>query len=353
VDQREIPIERLRDEFIPIIETLWSGDARVITDRAEIDVVGHRVVHGGDTFRESARITPEVAEAIDRLSVFAPSHNPIEFDIIEAMELVLGRKIPQVAVFDTAFHSSLPAASYVYGGPYQWVEQGIRRYGFHGISHQYVSHRAARILNRDLKSLSLVSCHLGSGCSLAAVREGRSVDTTMGLTTLDGLIMRTRSGSVDPGILIHLLRHGGYDTERLDQVLNRESGLKGLSGISGDMRQIQAAMAGGNARARLAFDAFVHRLRSQIGAMAVSLARLDALIFTAGIGEHSAAVRQAVCEGLGFLGVKLDGERNLRSPRDEDIATRDSPARVLVVHTQEEWAIARECFHLAYEDASK
>src|SRR2546428_911000 len=353
VDQREVPIDRLREEFIPIIETLWSGDARVIADRSEIGVVGHRVVHGGDTFRESARITPEVAEAIDRLSVFAPSHNPIEFDIIEAMEWVLGQKVPQVAVFDTDFHSSLPAAAYLYGGPYNWVEKGIRRYGFHGISHQYVARRAARILNRDLKSLSLVSCHLGSGCSLAAVRDGCSVDTTMGLTTLDGLIMRTRSGSVDPGILIHLLRYGGYDAERLDRVLNRESGLKGISGISGDMRQIEAAMAEGNARARLAFDAFVHRLRSQIGAMALSLARLDALIFTAGVGEHSAPVRAAVCDGLGLLGVRLDGERNLRSPQDEDIAARDSQARVLVIHTQEEWEIARESFHLANEHASK
>ncbi len=351
--EREVPIERLREEFIPVIETLWSGETRVIADRSEIDAVGHRVVHGGDTFRESTRITPAVAEAIDRLSVFAPAHNPLEFDVIEAMEWTLGREVPQVAVFDTAFHSNLPAAAYVYAGPYDWVEQGIRRYGFHGISHQYVARRAARILNRELKSLCLVTCHLGSGCSLAAIQDGHSVDTTMGFTPLDGLIMGSRSGSVDPGILIHLLRHGGYDSERLDRVLNRESGLKGISGISGDMRQIQAAMAEGNPRARLAFDAFVHRLRSQIGAMVASLGRIDALVFTAGVGENSAQVRAAVCDGLGFLGIKLDGERNSQPPRDEDIAAADSQGRVLVIHTQEDWEIARECFRLNHQQVGK
>lgn len=349
VQDRKVPIDKLSEEFIPVIETLWSGETRVIADRSEIDAVGHRVVHGGDIFRESTRITPEVAEAIDRLSVFAPAHNPIEFDVIEAMEWILGRAVPQVAVFDTAFHSSLPAAAYVYAGPYDWVEQGIRRYGFHGISHQYVARRAARILNRELKSLCLMTCHLGSGCSLAAIQDGRSVDTTMGFTPLDGLIMGTRSGSVDPGILIHLLRQGGYDAERLDRVLNRESGLKGISGISSDMRQIQAAMAEGNQRARLAFDAFVHRLCSQIGAMVASLGRLDALVFTAGVGENSAQVRAAACDRLGFLGIKLNRERNLQSPRDQDIAAAGSQTRVLVIHTEEDWEIARECFRLIHE----
>jgi acetate kinase len=231
----------------------------------------------------------------------------------------------------------------VYPGPYEWLEQGIRRYGFHGISHQYSSRRAAEILGRDLKSLRLVTCHLGDGCSLAAIRGGVSVDTTMGYTPLDGLMMGSRSGAVDPGILIHLLHHGGYDAERLDRVLNHGSGLKGISGLSEDMREIEAAMAQGHERARLAFEIYVHRVRAGIGAMATSTAGLDALVFMGGVGENSAAVRAAVCDALGFLGVKLDAGKNAGSPADEDIATPDSAARVLLVHTRENWEIAREC----------
>ena len=346
--ERQVPIKSLRGELLSVIETLCSGEARVIADRREIEAVGHRVVHGGELFRESTRITPEVAQAIDSLSIFAPAHNAVEFDIIEIMEGILGREIPHVAVFDTAFHSTLPPVAYLYGGPYEWLAQGIRRYGFHGISHQYVALRAARILKRDPELLCLVTCHLGSGCSLAAVQGGRSIDTTMGFTPLDGLIMGTRSGSVDPGILIYLMRQGDFDAAQLDRVLNRESGLRGISGISGDMRQIEAAMAQEDARARLAFDAYVHRLRSQISAMVASLGRLDALIFTAGVGENSAPVRAAVCSGLGFLGVKLDDDRNSGSPRDQDIAAADSQARILVIHTEEDWQIARECFRVIH-----
>jgi acetate kinase len=348
-EERAVPVDRLREEFSPLIAGLWTGETRVIGGRSEVDVVGHRVVHGGARFRESTRITPEVAREIARLSLFAPAHNPIEFSVIEATESILGDEVPEVAVFDTAFHSSLPAAAYLYGGPYEWVEQGIRRYGFHGISHQYVARRTAEMLGKDPAALRLVTCHLGNGCSLAAIRGGRSVDTTMGFTPLDGLMMGTRSGSVDPGILIHLLRHDGYDADRLDRVLNRESGLKGISGISGDMREIEAAKAQGHPRARLAFDAFIHRLRAQVSAMAAALGGLDALVFTAGIGENSTAVRAVVCDGLAFLGVKVDAGRNVASPLDRDIAAEESAVRVLVIHTQEDWEIARECFRLISE----
>ena len=346
VQQRNIPVEQLRQEFGSLLATMWTGETRVMGSASEIGVAGHRVVHGGDSFRESTRITREVAREIARLAVFAPAHNPIEFSVIEAVESILGAKVPEVAVFDTAFHSTLPPPAYLYGGPYDWVEQGIRRYGFHGISHQYVARRAAQMLGKDPEMLRLVTCHLGNGCSLAAIRGGRSVDTTMGFTPLDGLMMGTRSGSVDPGILIHLLRHSGYDADRLDRVLNRESGLKGISGLSGDMREIEAAVAEGHVRAQLAFDAFIHRLRAGIGAMTAALGGLDAVIFTAGIGENSAAVRAAACNGLGFLGVKLDAGRNATAPTDQDIAVEDSPVRVLVIHTQEDWEIARECFRL-------
>jgi acetate kinase len=342
--------DQLPAEFPSCLETLWSGKTPVLKGKSEIDAVGHRIVHGGNTFRQSVRITPDVAADIDRLSEFAPAHNPIEADFIEAAGTLLGPAVPQVAVFDTAFHRTLPPAAYVYGGPYEWVEKEIRRYGFHGISHQYVTRSAARLLKKDLHSLSLVSCHLGGGCSLAAISGGRSVDTTMGFTPLDGLVMGTRSGSVDPGILLHLLRKEGYDAERLDRLLNRQSGLKGLSGISGDMRLIRKAMAEGSERARLAFDVFVHRLRSQIGAMAGALGQLDALIFTAGIGENSPEVRAAVCEGLGLFGIKIDAGRNAGSPRDADIAAGDSLVRVLVIRTEEDWEIARECRRLLQDN---
>jgi acetate kinase len=344
--EREVAVDHLRDEFVPTIETLWSGETRVVADRSHIDVVGHRVVHGGDKLIQATRITPEVAEAIDELALFAPVHNPIEWSVIEAMEWILGRDVSQVAVFDTAFHSTLEPAAYVYGGPYEWLEKGIRRYGFHGISHQYVSRRTARMLGRELESLRLVTCHLGGGCSLAAIRGGESVDTTMGFTPLDGLIMSTRSGSVDPGILIHLLEHGGYSAERLDEVLNRESGLKGISGVSGDMREVLAAIADGNPRARLAFDAFVHRLRSLVGSMIAVLGGVDALIFTAGIGENSPDVRSAVCKDWEFLGLELDREKNTKTPDDLDVSTQHSKVRVMVIHTQEDWEIAVECCKL-------
>jgi len=335
-DSREAVISRL-------LETLWQGKTQVINNLNEIDIVGHRVVHGGQDYQQSTLISPEVKEAIARLSVFAPVHNPVNLEGIEALEKILPNR-SQVAVFDTAFHAQLPPAAFVYPGPYEWLEDGIRRYGFHGISHQYCARRAAQILNRDLTDLRLISCHLGNGCSLAAIRGGWSVDTTMGFTPLDGLMMGSRSGAIDPGIIIHLLRREDLTAEKLDNILNRNSGLKGISGVSGDMRQIGEAITQGNERSQLALDIYIHRLRAGIGAMLASLGGLDALIFTAGVGENSAVVRAAACEAFGFLGLKLDGEKNQHSPVDEDIAAVDSAARVLVIHTQEDWEIARECW---------
>ena len=337
-DSRQAAISRM-------LETLWQGKTQVINSLKEIDLVGHRVVHGGQDYQQSTLISPDVKEAIARLSVFAPVHNPVNLEGIEALEKILPN-VPQVAVFDTAFHAQLPPAAFVYPGPYEWVEDGIRRYGFHGISHQYCARRAAQILNRDLTDLRLISCHLGNGCSLAAVRGGWSVDTTMGFTPLDGLMMGSRSGAIDPGIIIHLLRRSDLNSEKLNNILNRNSGLKGISGVSSDMRQIGEAIAQGNERAQLALDIYIHRLRAGIGAMLASLGGLDALIFTAGVGENSAVVRAAACEAFGFIGLKLDAEKNQHSPVDEDIGAVDSAARVLVIHTQEDWEIARECWKL-------
>ena len=329
-----------------LLNTLWSGKLRVISSPSEIDTVGHRIVHGGKDLVEATAITPEVKSAIAQMSVFAPLHNRAELDGIEIIEKRIGTVL-QVAVFDTGFHSQLPDAAAVYPGPFEWLAQGIRRYGFHGINHQYCAERTAQLLGMDLRSLKLVTCHLGNGCSLAAIREGRSVDTTMGFTPLEGLMMGTRSGSVDPGVLTYLMRQEQFTGQQLDDLLNTKSGLLGISGISGDMRQIAAAMQDGNPRARLAFEIFVHRLQAGIGAMTGVLGGIDALVFTAGIGENSPEVRRAACANLGFLGLKLDAAKNAQSSVDQEISVSDSTVHVLIVRAQEDWAIAKECWKLA------
>jgi acetate kinase len=328
-----------------LLDTLWHGQVRVVSAPSEIDVVGHRIVHGGQEFEEATVVTPQVKSAIARMAVFAPLHNRAELEGIELIEKRLG-DVPQVAVFDTGFHSHLPEAVAVYPGPYEWVAQGIRRYGFHGINHQYCAQRAAQLLNRELNSLKLVTCHLGNGCSLAAIREGRSIDTTMGFTPLDGLMMGTRSGSLDPGILTYLMREEKSTGKQLDNLLNTKSGLLGISGISGDMRQIVASMKDGNPRAKLAFDMFVHHLQSGIGAMIASLGGMDALVFTAGIGENSPELRAAACANFAFLGLKLDPAKNIPYSADQDISLPDSTVRVLLVRAREDWAIACDCWHL-------
>ena len=342
----ELAVESSAAVIQPVIEGLWNGPAKVVSGPEEIAVAGHRVVHGGHAFQQTAWITPEVKQAIRRYADFAPEHNLLELEAIEVSERVLGPASRQVAMFDTAFHTTLPRHAKVYPVPYEWFEQGVARYGFHGISHQYTSRRAAEILGRDPATLRMVTCHLGNGASLAAIGGGRSVDTTMGFTPLEGLMMGTRSGSIDPGILIYLVRSRGYTADRLDRALNKESGLKGVSGISGDMREIISAMASGNERARLAFDIYTYRLLREIGGMAASLGGMDALVFTAGIGENCPQLRDVVCAQLGFLGVHIDPEKNAGSPVDTDISTPDSPARVLVIHVEEDWEIARECWRM-------
>jgi len=302
-------------------------------------------VHGGQQFKEPAVVTPQVQAAIASMSAFAPLHNRAELEGIGIVDKKIGT-IPQVAVFDTSFHSQLPDAAAVYPGPYEWLSRGIRRYGFHGINHQYCAERTARLLGRELRSLKLVTCHLGNGCSLAAIQDGRSVDTTMGFTPLDGLMMGTRSGAIDPGILTYLVRQDGLSGQQLDDLLNTKSGLLGISGISSDMRLIVTQMKAGNARAKLAFEIFVHRLQTAIGGMIVVLGGLDALVFTAGIGENSAEVRAAACANMEFVGLKLDSTKNAQASGDQDISQPDSAVRVFIVHAQEDWAIARDCYHL-------
>jgi len=288
-----------------------------------IDVVGHRIVNGGGAYRESTALTPEVRAAIAQQADLAPAHNRMQLAAVETVEAVLGAALRQIAVFDTGFHSTLEPPAYVYPGPYEWFEQGIRRLGFHGINYQYCARLAAEMLGSG--SQRLILCHLGNGASLAAVRNGKSVDTTMGFTPVEGLMMGTRSGSIDPGVLVYLMRKRGYTAAQLDQILNRESGLLGISGVSGDMRQIVAAMESGNQRARLAFEIYAHRLCRGIGAMLGVLGGADALVFTGGVGEHCAPLRDLVVKQFDFL----------------------EGLKVLVIHAGEEWEIARECFRLS------
>lgn len=339
--RESVKVESRKHATEQLLDTLWSGETRAISGPEEIKVVGHRVVHGGSEYRQPTIITAEVRAAIARLFAFAPLHNRAE---LEGMDIIVERfgSVCQVAVFDTAFHRDIPEAATVYPGPYEWLAKGIRRYGFHGINHEYCAGRAAQLLRRELPSLRLVTCHLGNGCSLAAIRAGHSVDTTMGFTPLEGLMMGTRSGSVDPGILTFLAKSGATG-EQLDELLNTKSGLLGISGISGDMRQIVEATRQGHARAQLAFDIFIHRLQAGIGAMVAVLGGIDVLVFTAGIGENSTEVRAAACANLGYLGLAVDRAQNSPGGSDRDISTPDSRVRVLIIRAQEDWAIARHC----------
>jgi acetate kinase len=328
-----------------LLKELWSGEQHVLSSASEIDVAGHRIVHGGPEYEQPVVITPEVKSRIARASRFAPLHNRAELEGVEIIGKLLG-PIPQVAVFDTGFHRSMPLSAAIYPGPYEWWDEGIRRYGFHGINHQYCASRAAQLLGRDIQTLKLVTCHLGNGCSLAAILQGRSIDTTMGFTPLEGLMMGTRSGSVDPGILTYLMSQNHMDGAQIDDLLNHKSGLLGISGVSSDMRQVLAAIQQGSARAKLAFDIYIHRLQAGIGAMIAALGGIDALVFTGGVGENSSAVRSSACSKLDYLGLKLNEERNAKPSPEEDIAAPESRVRVLVIQAQEDWSIARECWKL-------
>ena len=347
--QETLPAENRSTVMEKMLSTLWSGETQVIDSPTAINAVGHRVVHGGSDYPDSVRITPEVKATIDRLSALAPVHNPVNLEGINAVEEILGQDVLQVAVFDTAFHAQMPEAAIAYPIPYELTQQGIRRYGFHGTSHRYCAERAAQMLNQPIVALRIVTCHLGNGCSLAAIRDGRSVDTTMGFTPLDGLMMGSRSGSVDPSILLYLMRQEGYSVDQLDEMLNRKSGLLGVSGVSNDLRRITEAIAQGNAQAQLALDVYVHRLRSGIGAMIATLGGVDALVFTAGVGENNPNVRSTACEAFAYMGLQLDPEQNAGEHRDRLISTADSSVKVLVIHTEEDWAIAKDCWTIATE----
>lgn len=312
-----------------------------------IKVVGHRVVHGGTEFNRPTIIDDQVSQTLERISKLAPLHNPSALTTIDAMRNAL-HYAAHVAVFDTAYFAKLPRRAIIYPVPYQWFEQyGIRRFGFHGISHAYCASRAAELLElQDDANLRLVICHLGNGCSATAVRGGQPIATTMGFTPLEGLMMGTRSGSVDPSILLHLLQQKGFNADQLDESLNRHSGLLGVSGVSSDFREVEMAAEAGNKQSQLAIDMFADRIRATIGSLAVTLGGIDALVFTAGIGEHSTTLRSRVCTGLQCLNLLLDEEKNREAAEDYDIASVNSAGRILTIRTREEQLIAREAHRI-------
>jgi acetate kinase len=337
--REELTLQRHADAIARILDALQAGPAAPLQGLGDVHAVGHRVVHGGERYTAAVLITPEVKQAIGALSELAPLHNPASLDGMNAVEEVLPR-VSQVAAFDTSFHATLSEAARTYPVPQQWRrEWGVRRYGFHGLSHAYCATRAAEMLGRQ--NLRLIIAHLGNGASVSAVRHGLCVDTSMGFTPMEGLMMGTRSGSVDPGILVYLLRQKGLDADQLDHALNYDSGLLGVSGVSSDMRQVLAA-APHHADARLAIDVYVHRIRQTVGAMAATLGGVDALVFTAGVGEHAAEIRARVCENLGYLGLALDRTANDACQPDADVALPASTGRILVIATREDVTIVRE-----------
>lgn len=325
-----------------VVQALTNKDYGVIKDMREIDAVGHRVVHGGELFSDSVLVTPDVLKGIEACAELAPLHNPPNLHGIQAC-MKLMPDVPQVVVFDTAFHQSMPPEAYMYGLPYElYVKYGVRRYGFHGSSHKYVAGVAAEMLGRSVNDLCLITCHLGNGASIAAVKHGKSIDTSMGYTPLDGLVMGTRSGSVDPAIIPFLMEKENMNIQQIDDYLNRRSGVLGISGLSSDFRDLESAAGRGDERSQLAIDMFAYRVKKYIGAYTAAMGGVDAIIFTAGLGENSASMRAKICEGLEYLSTAVDDAKNHIRGKAQEISTEDSKVKIFVIPTNEELVIARD-----------
>ncbi|MEJ2703374.1 MAG: acetate kinase [Sedimentisphaerales bacterium] len=329
-----------------ILRTLVSGEAGVLQELSEIGAVGHRVVHGGEEFTNSVIVDEKVIASIEKFADLAPLHNPPNLEGILAAQRHLPN-VKQVACFDTAFHATIPKVAYMYALPYELYEKyGIRRYGFHGISHRYVARRAAQLMGRGKYEINAITCHLGNGCSITAVKDGHSVDTSMGLTPLEGVPMGTRSGDLDPAILFYL-GEKGYDAKTLKTLCNKQSGLLGLSGVSNDMRDLEAAADKGNERAELAIDVFCYRIKKYIGAYAAVLDTVDAVVFTGGIGENAVLMREKICNAVSQIGLELDRKANEAAvAKEAAISTEDSDVKVLVIPTNEQVAIANDTYEL-------
>ena len=340
VSEKAMPTHTEAIQFV--IDALTDADTGVVKSLNEIGAVGHRVVHGGEKFAKSVVVTPEVKAAIAECNDLAPLHNPANLIGIEACESLMPGT-PQVVVFDTAFHQTMPEKAYMYGLPYEYYEKyKVRRYGFHGTSHSFVSKRVAEIVGKPYNATKTIVCHLGNGASVSAVLNGESVDTSMGLTPLEGLVMGTRSGDIDPAIMEFIAKKENIDIAGIMNVLNKKSGVEGVSGVSSDFRDLEAAAKAGNKRAELAIDVFAYRVAKYVGAYTAAMNGVDNIVFTAGIGENCALVRIKVCSYLGYLGITIDEEANGKRGEEIVISTPDSKVKVLVVPTNEELAIARE-----------
>ena len=334
------------DGIKKVLAALVDPNHGVIKSMDEIDAVGHRVVHGGEIFNESVVITDEVLKQIEDLSDMAPLHQPANVSGIRACQKLMPNT-PQVAVFDTAFHQTMPPVAYMFGVKYEeYKDYGIRKYGFHGTSHKYVSGVAAQLLGKDIKDTKIITCHLGNGSSITAVDGGKSVDTSMGFTPLDGVLMGTRTGSIDPAVVPVLMQKKGLDAAGVDKYMNKECGVLGVSGVSSDFRDLEDAAAKGNERAQLALDMFCYQVKRYVGAYAAAMGGVDAIVFTAGVGENDIHTRQQVCAGLEFLGVKLDADRNNVRGKVTEISAADSKVKVFLIPTNEELAIAQDTLRL-------
>ena len=331
------------EAFEKLVEVLTSGEGKVIDSMSEISAVGHRIVQGAEVFKETCLVTDEVIDKIDALAELAPVHNHPHALALRACKKVIPEGTPQVVVFDTAFHSTMPMKAFLYGLPYEdYEELHVRKYGFHGTSHRFVSAELARLMGKDPSELKIVSCHLGNGSSITAVDGGKSVDTSMGFTPLDGLTMGTRCGAVDPSAVEYVAKKRGFDPDQMTAYMNKKSGFLGVSGISSDNRDVSAAAAEGNKRAAIVNEMFAYEIKKYIGSYAAAMGGLDAVLFTGGIGENDAPTREHACEGLEFMGIKLDLEKNKVRGKNAKISADDSKVQVWVVPTNEELLIARD-----------
>ncbi len=350
----ELPVPDHERAMDLLLEAVTDGEHGVIRSIQDIAAVGHRVVHAGEKYAASVIIDDDVMAALEECKPLAPLHNPANITGIRAARAAAARHgvpgLPMVGVFDTAFHQTMPDRAYIYPLPYQLYEKyKIRRYGFHGTSHRYVTLRAGQILNREPEELNLITCHLGNGASVAAVRGGKSIDTSMGFTPLEGLVMGTRSGDIDPAIIGYLTKNLDMTIERVEAMLNKESGMLGISGISSDLRDVEREYANGNDRARLALEVYAYHIRKYIGAYAVALGRLDAIIFTAGVGEHASLVREWACRGLDVIGAVLDPFKNATRHDEAIISKMSSRVKIMIIPTNEELMIARDTKILALD----
>ena len=347
VFNEDVPMPTHSEAIAAVIEKLTSPEYGVVSSMKEIDAVGHRVVHGGEKFASSVRIDDAVMAALEECIPFAPLHNPANITGINACKAVMG-DVPMVAVFDTAFHQTMPGKAYMYAVPYEYYKNdGIRRYGFHGTSHRYVSARCAELMGKPIEELKLISCHMGNGSSICAIDGGKCVDTSMGFTPLVGLPMGTRCGDLDPGVMQFLMNKYGYSIDEMLNILNKKSGVEGLSGVSSDFRDLEKAAEEGNARAQLAEEKFAYEVKKYVGAYAAAMGGVDAIIFTAGVGENDKGIRAMVCDGLEYMGVKLDPAANDVRGKETVISAADSKVKVLLIPTNEELMIAMDTAAIA------